>query len=110
MIYFLYFIIGGAVVALTSYFGSKNQGFLAAFVFLFPLATVVTFANIYLTSNVKMVSSYAKSLLIFTPVWLVYIAIIWYFSPKIGFYWSLALGILLYVILSFVLFKLIMNH
>ncbi len=110
MIYFLYFLIGGAVVALTSYFGSKNQGFLAAFIFLFPLATVVTFVNIYLASNAKMVSSYAKSLLIFTPVWLIYILTIWYLSPKIGFYWSLALGILLYIVLSFLLYKLVMGH
>ncbi len=97
-------------MAITSYFGSKNQGFLAAFIAFFPLATVVTFVNIYLVSNVKMVSSYAKNLLIFTPVWLVYILAIWYFSPKIGFYWSLVLGILLYIILSFILFKLVISH
>ncbi len=65
----LYFVMGGLAVALTTYFGSRGQGLLAAFVGVFPTVTVITFTVIYLKSGITPVVSYAKGMLILLPPW-----------------------------------------
>jgi len=37
--FLLYFIVGGLVVSLTTYYGSKGQGFTAALISMFPSLT-----------------------------------------------------------------------
>ena len=45
--YIGYFLIGGLIVSLTTYFGAKGHGFVAAFVSQFSSLTVLTFFLIY---------------------------------------------------------------
>ncbi|MDD2834513.1 MAG: hypothetical protein PHY05_00020 [Methanothrix sp.] len=101
----LYFLLGGTVTALTAYFASQGRGMLSAFVTTLPLLTIVSFLLIYAEGGSKTVEDYAKSLFIFTPPWLCYVAIVLLGVNRIGIVRSLILGVLLFVILSIMMQK-----
>lgn len=63
----LYFLLGGTVVVLTSYFGSTGKGFWAVFTAFFPAFTVVTFLLIYFGGGLKALTDYVRWLLYLTP-------------------------------------------
>jgi uncharacterized membrane protein (GlpM family) len=103
----IYFLLGGTVTALTAYFASQGKGMLSAFVTTLPLLTILSFLLIYAEGGSKTVEDYAKSLVIFTPPWLCYVAIILLGVNRIGIVKSLILGVLLFVILSILIQKII---
>ncbi len=96
----IYFLLGGTLTALTAYFASQGRGMLSAFITTLPLQTVFSFLLIYAEGGSKTVEEYAKSLLIFTPPWLCYVAIVLLGVNRIGIAKSLILGVLFFVILS----------
>ena len=96
----IYFLLGGTLTALTAYFASQGRGMLSAFITTLPLQTVFSFLLIYAEGGSKTVEEYAKSLLIFTPPWLCYVAIVLLGVNRIGIVKSLILGVLFFVILS----------
>ena len=95
--YIGYFIIGGVIVSLTTYFGAKGQGFLAAFVSQFPSLTVLTFLLIYRAGGKMPVISYAKSFIYTIPPWILYVLTVVFLCDRIGIWWSLGIGVALYV-------------
>lgn len=101
----IYFLLGGTVTALTAYFASQGRGMLSAFVTTLPLLTILSFLLIYAEGGSKTVEDYAKNLVIFTPPWLCYVAIVLLGVNRIGIVKSLILGVLLFVILSIVIQK-----
>ncbi len=103
----IYFLLGGAVTALTAYFASQGRGMLSAFITTLPLQTAFSFLLIYAEGGSKTVEEYAKSLLIFTPPWLCYVTIVLLGVNRIGIVKSLILGVLLFVILSVLLQKML---
>ena len=103
----IYFLLGGAVTALTAYFASQGRGMLSAFVTTLPLQTAFSFLLIYAEGGSKTVEEYAKSLLIFTPPWLCYVLIVLLGVNRIGIVKSLTLGVLLFVILSVIMQKML---
>ena len=103
----IYFLLGGTVTALTAYFASQGRGMLSAFVTTLPLLTIVSFLLIYAEGGSKTVEEYAKNLLIFTPPWLCYVAIVLLGVNRIGIVRSLILGVLLFVILSIMMQKIL---
>ena len=103
----IYFLLGGTVTALTAYFASQGRGMLSAFVTTLPLLTIVSFLLIFAEGGSKTVEEYAKSLLIFTPPWLCYVAIVLLGVNRIGIVRSLILGVLLFVILSIMMQKIL---
>jgi hypothetical protein len=103
----IYFLLGGAVTALTAYFASQGRGMLSAFVTTLPLQTAFSFLLIYAEGGSKTVEEYAKSLLIFTPPWLCYVLIVLLGVNRIGMVKSLTLGVLLFVILSVIMQKML---
>jgi hypothetical protein len=96
----IYFLLGGAVTALTAYYASVGRGTLSAFITTLPLQTVLGFLIIYAEGGNKTVVEYAWGLLIFTPPWLCYVFIVLLGVNRIGVAWSLSLGVLIFVILS----------
>ena len=96
----IYFLLGGAVMALTAYFASQGRGMFSAFITTLPLQTVLGFLIIYAEGGSKTVEEYAWSLLIFTPPWLCYVVIVLLGVNRIGIIKSLSVGVLLFVILS----------
>jgi len=45
--FILYFLIGGSILTLVTYFGSKDKGIIAAFIAMFPLVTGLSIITIY---------------------------------------------------------------
>ena len=95
--YIGYFIIGGILVSLTTYVGVKGHGFLAAFVSQFPSLTVLTFFLIYRAGGKAPVMDYAKGFVYTIPPWILYVASVMFLCDRIGIWWSLTIGIGLYV-------------
>ena len=93
----IYFLLGGTVVSLASYFGSHSKGLLAAFISFFPAATVFTVTAIYAAAGGHAASNYARGMLWMLPPWILYALSLWWFTPKLGLGVSLAIGIPIYV-------------
>ena len=97
MKYGLYFLIGGLVVSLSTYLGSKGEGFLAAFASTFPAITGVTFVLIYLNGGHDSTLIYAKNLLWFVPPWLAYVSFMILTLTRLGFWPAMAGSLTLYI-------------
>jgi uncharacterized membrane protein (GlpM family) len=89
--YGLYFLIGGLVVSLSTYLGTKGEGFLAAFASTFPAITGVTFILIYMNGGNDVTLTYAKHLLWFVPPWLAYVGFMILAVNRLGF-WPTMVG------------------
>jgi len=98
-----YFIIGGMVVSLTTYYGSKGHGFLAAFISMFPSLTVLIFFILYKVGGKASVIDYAKSLVYMVPSWILYVCAVGFLCDRIGIWLSLTIGITLYFCVSILL-------
>jgi uncharacterized membrane protein (GlpM family) len=95
--YLFYFLIGGLVVSIVTYFASQAKGLLAAFLANLPVITMITFLTIYFESGQKAVVSYAEGLLIMLFPWLAYIFTVIFMSKRVGFISSLIIGFSLYL-------------
>ena len=94
--YALYFLLGGTIVSISTYFGSQGRSFLAAFASTFPAITGATFILIYLNGGSESLVGYAKHLLWFVPPWIVYVTAMILGVPRVGFWPALALSMTLY--------------
>ncbi|MEW6214612.1 MAG: DUF3147 domain-containing protein [Nitrospirota bacterium] len=103
MKYFLYFLTGGVIVSVVTYFASQAKGLLAAFVANLPVITLITFLTIYFESGQKAVVSYAEGLIIMLFPWLAYIFAIIFLTLRLGFIASLIIGISLYLLLAYLI-------
>lgn len=97
----IYFIIGGSVTALTTYFASVGKGTLSAFIVTLPLLTALTFILIYAEGGKYVVLDYARGLLIFTPPWICYVLVVMVGIERWGVFKSVGLGIAVYIVLSY---------
>lgn len=104
--YFLYFLIGGLVVSVVTYFASQAKGLLAAFIANLPVITLITFLTIYFESGQKAVISYAEGLIIMLFPWLAYIFAVIFLTPRSGFIPSLIIGISLYLLFAYLIISL----
>jgi hypothetical protein len=93
----LYFVLGGTIVTLITYFGSQGKGILAAFIGFFPSITIVTLFTIYLKSGVGATVSYFKGMLLLIPAWVLYALAMVFILPRWGIVPSVIVGIALYV-------------
>lgn len=100
MKYALYFVIGGTVVSLTTYFGSLGRSWLAAFITTFPALTGLTFILMYLNAGVEPTVPYARNLLYFVVPWLAYVGFYLVTIDRIGFWLALTGAIALFVAVS----------
>ena len=99
--FILYFIIGGSILTLVTYYGSKERGLLAAFVAMFPMVTAMSIITIYSEVGSLPVLEYVRGLIILTPVWILFLICIWYLLPKQGLIIALGAGVAIYIILAF---------
>jgi len=91
-----YFVIGGAVVAAATYFGSHARSMLAAFIAFFPAVSVLTICGIYFASGTQAAVSYTRSMLILLPPWVLYVLAVMLLLPRIGLAGSLIVGVAVY--------------
>ena len=95
-----YFMIGGLVVSLTTYYGSRGHGFLAALISMFPSISVLIFILLYRIGGKDSVILFAKNLVYVVPSWILYVCAVTLLCDRIGIWWSLIIGISLYLCLS----------
>lgn len=103
MKYFLYFLAGGVIVSVVTYFAGQTKGLLAAFIASLPAITLITFLAVYFEAGQKAVISYAEGLIIMLFPWLAYIFAIIFLTPRLGFIPSLIIGISLYLLLAYLI-------
>lgn len=103
----VYFVLGGTIVALVTYFGSQGKGLLAAFIAFFPSITIVTLLSVYLSSGVSATVSYFKGMLLLIPAWLLYAGAIVFLLPRWGLVPSLLVGIAIYVAAALITMRLV---
>jgi hypothetical protein len=106
--YVLYFLLGGTIVSLSTYLGSQDKSFLAAFASTFPAITGATFVLIYLNGGNDAIVSYAKNLLWFVPPWVVYVVFMIAGVPRFGF-WPAMIGSLVLYLGSVGLVKMVLR-
>ena len=102
----LYFLLGGTIVTLVTYFGGQGKGLLSAFVAFFPSITILTMFTIYFTGGVTATTSYFKRLLLLLPAWLLYVIPVLFLLPKLGPVPSVLIGITTYTGFAFLTIKL----
>ena len=95
--YILYFLLGGAIVSVSTYLGSQGKSFLAAFASTFPAITGATFILIYLNGGNDAIVSYARSLLWFVPPWTIYVVSMIAAVPRFGFWPAMICSLVLYL-------------
>ncbi len=98
--FILYFVIGGSILTLVTYYGSRDRGLLAAFVAMFPMVTAMSMITIYSEVGSLPVLEYVKGLIILTPAWIIFLICIWYLLPKQGLIIALGAGVAIYIILA----------
>ncbi len=103
----LYFVIGGLVVALTTYFGSQAKGLIAAFIAFLPSVTLLTISTIYLHGGEQSTISYLRSMIILTPAWVLYVVATLLLLPRLGLIPSLAIGVAVYIGASLLTIKIV---
>lgn len=102
--YLMYFIIGGTILTLITYLGSKDMGLLAAFIAMFPLLSAISIVTIYSETGMMSVLGYVKGLLIFTPVWIIFLFVLAFLIPKQGIWVAMAAGVSIYIVSAIILF------
>ncbi len=91
----LYFFLGGTIVALVTYFGSRGKGMVAAFVAFFPSVTLLTLLSVYFNSGVGATVSYLKGALFLMPAWIIYAVAVVLILPRWGLVTSVIAGVAL---------------
>jgi uncharacterized membrane protein (GlpM family) len=99
--FFLYFLVGGTVVTLISFLASIGKPQLAAFIGLIPSNTILTFIFTHREGGAKTTTEYARTMMWFTPAWLLYVATVMWLLPKQGLYRSLGAGLAVFFAASF---------
>ena len=56
----LYFVLGGVIVSVVTYFGSQAKSLLAAFIAFLPSISVITLCSIYYSSGTEGAVSYKE--------------------------------------------------
>jgi uncharacterized membrane protein (GlpM family) len=103
--YLFYFLIGGTVVSVVTYYASHSRTLFAAFIANLPVMTLITFLMIYREAGEAAVVPYAKGLLIMLMPWLLYIFTVVFMTPRIGVVSSLLAGLTSYVAIAYLILK-----
>ena len=102
----LYFVIGGFIVSLVTYFGSHGKSQVAAFVAFFPSTSLISLCAIYISSGTQSAVSFAKGMLFLLPPWVLYVVGVIVLLPRIGLVATLAVSVAVYLILAFLIMRL----
>jgi len=96
--YLLYFLVGGTVVTLVAYIGSRGNGTLAAFVASLPVLFLLNVIAMYRNGGVGAGITYAKGALLFLPGFACYALLTIWLMPHLGIPKALLPGLPIYAI------------
>jgi uncharacterized membrane protein (GlpM family) len=102
----VYFVIGGLIVSVITYFGSQGKSELAAFIAFLPATSLITVCTIYFAGGTGAAVSYAKSMLVLLPAWVLYVVSIIFLLPRLGLVGSILVSIAAYLVAAFITMKL----
>ena len=100
--YFLYFLLGGCIVCLVSYFGATKRTLLSSFIATLPCLSLVTFILIYKEGGMHASVSYGKGLILFTPAWLCYVGLAIFLLPRWEMWKALSVSVMAYLLVALV--------
>jgi uncharacterized membrane protein (GlpM family) len=103
--FILEFLIGGTVVTLVSYFGSKGSGDLAAFITMFPSISTLGFYFVYKNGGNEAVMKFVQGFFLVVPSWILYVVLMYILSSRLHVIYSLVISVGSYMISSFLLSK-----
>lgn len=101
-----YFVIGGLVVSVVTYFGGQGKSELAVFIAFLPSTTLITLCTIYFAGGTGAAVSYAKSMLILLPAWVLYVVGVIFLLPRLGLAVSILVSLAAYLVAAFVTMRL----
>lgn len=96
--YLLYFLIGGTVVAVVAYIGSRGNGILAAFVASLPMLFLLNVLLMYRNGGVAAGITYTKGSLLFLPAFACYALLTIWLLPHLGMPKALVPGLPMYAV------------
>jgi len=96
--YFLYFLIGGTVVTVVAYIGSRSNGFLAALVASLPILFLLNVLLMYRNGGVTISLDYVRGSLLFLPAFACYAVLTIWLLPRLGMPWALLPGLPIYLV------------
>jgi uncharacterized membrane protein (GlpM family) len=103
--FILEFLIGGTVVTLVSYFGSKGSGDLAAFITMFPSISTLGFYFVYKNGGNEAVMKFVQGFFLVVPSWILYVVLMYILCSRLSVIYSLIISVGSYMISSFLLSK-----
>ncbi len=104
--YFLYFLLGGCIVSLVSYFGATKRTLLSSFIATLPCLSLVTFILIYKEGGMQASVSYGKGLILFTPAWLCYVLATIFLLPRWEMWKALTVSVAAYFFVALIVRRL----
>ena len=96
--YFIYFLIGGTVVTVVAYIGSRSNGFLAALVASLPILFLLNVLLMYRNGGVTTSLDYARGSLLFVPAFVCYATLTVWLLPRLGMPEALLPGLPIYLL------------
>jgi len=96
--YLFYFLIGGTVVTVVAYIGSRGNGMLAAFVASLPMLFLLNVLLMYRNGGVDASITYTKGALLFLPAFACYAALTIWLLPHLGMPKALVPGLPIYTV------------
>jgi len=96
--YFVYFLIGGTVVASVAYVGSHSNGMLAAFVASLPVLFLLNILLMYQIGGVAHSLDYVRGSLLFVPAFVCYATLTVWLLPRLGMPEALLPGLPIYLL------------
>jgi uncharacterized membrane protein (GlpM family) len=96
--YFIYFLIGGTVVTVVAYIGSRSNGFLAALVASLPILFLLNVLLMYRNGGVTTSLDYVRGSLLFVPAFVCYATLTVWLLPRLGMPEALLPGLPIYLL------------
>lgn len=100
--YLLYFLLGGCIVSLVSYFGATKRTLLSSFIATLPCLSLATLILIYKEGGMGAAVSYGKGLILFTPAWLCYVGTVIFLLPRCQMWKALTVSVMAYLLVALV--------
>jgi len=96
--YFVYFLIGGTLVALVAYVGSHSNGMLAAFVASLPVLFLLNVLLMYRIGGVACSLDYVRGSLLVMPAFVCYATLTIWLLPRLGISKAFLPGLPIYLL------------
>jgi len=96
--YFVYFLIGGTVVTVVAYTGSRSNGFLAALVASLPTLFLLNVLLMYRNGGAASSLDYVRGSLLFLPAFVGYAMLTAWLLPRLGIPEALLPGLPIYLL------------